>query len=82
MHDDLSEILLVFHQVKEFLLHNSVTPSFIQSLRNNVPHLSNGSITEIIDLALGTNKAYNSGEYEAVLPWIFSSKTYEQCSSP
>ena len=82
IHDDLSEFLIVFHQASEFLLQNSVTPSYIQSLRNNFPHLDNDSITEIIDLALGTNKAYNSGEYKAVLPWLFSSKTYEQCSSP
>lgn len=74
IHDDLSEFLIVFHQAREFLLHNSVTPSYIQSLRNNFPHLDNDSITEIIDLALGTNKAYNSGNMKQYYHGFFLQK--------
>jgi len=59
-----------------------ITPSYIQNLRKLWPHYNVEQIHAIVDIAIGTAKANQSGEYNDIMPWYFTARTFEQCSSP
>ncbi|MBS1537391.1 MAG: hypothetical protein JST20_06545 [Bacteroidetes bacterium] len=68
---------------KNLLLQNSgITPAIVTKIRKQFPQISLEELKVIIDIAVGSIHAQQSGKFsQAYSDWLFTKQTYEQSTS-